>query len=225
MAEDYPEKEFRVSLPTVSTNVSTKKWRAGQPIERIHRPQYSALQFNPGTHSGRGARFSPFKDSTGKNVPTLYGGESSAVALMETLFHDLPIGCMGLNFDMGKPGNHVRSKLIPSIDLALVNITPMTMRRWGITQAELLGSDMTEYPITQKWAERIHHDNPLAKGIQWPSKQHGGKAVMLFGDRIKDSDLEVMIESEAVTESDEVLYALYDLADELDLVLLPQGLE
>ena len=222
MAED---KDVSISSPDISTAVCTKNWKAGRPIERIHGSKYSAKQFNPGINAGAGARFSPFQDSLGNNVPTLYGGESSAVALMETVFHDLPVGCAGLNFALSKLEGRVRSQLVPEVDLPLVDITPMTMRRWGITQALLLGSEVTDYQVTQKWAARIHRDNPEARGIQWPSKQHGGAALMLFGDRMKEGDLRVATESEAVMASKDVMSALFALADELDIALIPKDMQ
>lgn len=40
--------------------------------------------------SGRGdTRFAPFRDETGAVVPTVYGGNSETVALLETVFHNV----------------------------------------------------------------------------------------------------------------------------------------
>jgi hypothetical protein len=37
-----------------------------------------------------GARFSPFPDASGKNVPTFYAGSTEKAAALESVFHDLP---------------------------------------------------------------------------------------------------------------------------------------
>lgn len=95
------------------------------------------------------------------------------------------------------------------------------MKKHGITHGELIGSSPSHYPDTRKWAKKVHDDNPDAKGSQWSSRQHGDKAVMLFGDRIGANDLEVTIDSEPASTSRAVNQELTTLADEMALILLP----
>ncbi len=53
----------------------------------------------------RNARFSPMSNG----VATLYGGENTAVAIMETLFHDLPLHSDGAPFDLRRAEGLVHS--------------------------------------------------------------------------------------------------------------------
>jgi hypothetical protein len=46
---------------------------------------------------------------------------------------------------------------------------------------------------------------------------------MLFGDRIEETQLKVEIESEVINESEKVLDAIEEEADQLGVVLLPAG--
>lgn len=64
---------------------------------------------------------------------------------------------------------------------------------------------------------------PEAQGIQWASKQHGDKAIMLFGDRINITDLDINIDSERASTSVDVNNGLEALAEEMSLVLVPQN--
>lgn len=64
---------------------------------------------------------------------------------------------------------------------------------------------------------------PDVQGLQWSSKQHGDDALMLFGDRIEVTQLKVEIESEVINESEKVLDAIEEEADQLGVILLAAG--
>lgn len=74
----------RVPLPTARVHL----WQAEQPIVRCHSVQMGAAEFNT-TSASR--RFRPVQDSSGSIVPTIYGADSAAGALSETVFHDVPV--------------------------------------------------------------------------------------------------------------------------------------
>ncbi|QOL13586.1 RES family NAD+ phosphorylase [Dickeya dianthicola] len=213
----------KIKTPSKNDNLSASliTWTKGKIIERIHSSQFGATEFNPG--KGK-SRFSPINNSEGKNISTLYGGESLAVALMETVLHDLPTPCEGAPVELFVLDQLTRSQISPKEDIQLVDLTPRFMKKHGITQADLLGSSADNYPETRQWAEKIHADNPEVQGIQWSSKQHGDKAVMLFGDRINTNDLDVTINSELASTSIAVNNDLEILADEMALVLIPKDL-
>ncbi|MEN4741104.1 RES family NAD+ phosphorylase [Pantoea agglomerans] len=101
-----------------------------------------------------------------------------------------------------------------------MDLNPRFMKRHCITQGELLGSTADHYPETQQWAEQIHHSNPDAQGIQWSSRQHGDKALMLFGDRICAEDLDITLNAQPASESADVEHELSALANEMALILL-----
>lgn len=217
MVNTEKESERAIPLPPESVRMKTKQWAKGTPIERLHSVKFSAVQFNPGLGN---ARFSPLKNEDSVNVPTIYGGESLSVAIMETLLHDLPTPCVGIAIDMAKLGYLAHSQIVPLESLTLLDINPRTMKKLGITQAQLLGSSADNYAITQKWASRLYQDNPEAQGLQWPSKQHGGYAIMLFGDRIRKGMLHAVIDTEPAIQSLDVKKALESLVDEMELVLI-----
>ncbi|CAI1136271.1 hypothetical protein [Serratia quinivorans] len=59
----------------------------------------------------------------------------------------------------------------------------------------------------------------------WSSKQHGDSALMLFGDRVKGEQLNVIVESEVIIDSDTVLEVIDEEADQLGIVLIDDGEE
>lgn len=213
----------KITTPAQDDDLSARltPWPKGKPIERIHSVRFGATDFNPGMGN---SRFSPMKDKEGKSVPTMYGGENLAVALAETVLHDLPTPCLGAPVELSALDKLARSRISCEDTLNLVELNPRFMKKHGITQAELLGSSADNYTQTHQWAEKVHHDNPAAHGIQWASKQHGDKAVMLFGDRVNTIQLTVAVDAEAAATSAEVCDELNNLADEMGLVLIPENL-
>lgn len=190
-------------------------WKAQKPIERIHHQAYKGAEFNPGKGN---TRFSPCKDEQGEPIPTIYGGENISVAVMETIYHDVPTGSNNLPFDLGKLDPLVYSQLIPNIDLITVDINMRVLRKWGYEPKDVLLSEAESYPHTQELAGQIYRDNPSAQAITWASKQHGDKAIMLFGDRLKENQLTVSIESQPLWSSNSVIKAVDFLADEMGLI-------
>ncbi|EQB99049.1 RES family NAD+ phosphorylase [Photorhabdus temperata] len=220
MADDKKGLQENIPLPPENTVAKTKKWKAGTPIERIHRTKFKGAEFNPGVGN---ARFSPFKNN-GIFVPTIYGGENIGVAIMETILHDTPLNCSGIPVDLGKLDDLAHSQITPQKDIKYVDINPRILKKWGIIQGQLVESEASDYHITQRWAAKIYHDNPDAQAIQWPSKQHGGKAIVIFGDRVEERDLRVSIESEPAATSKKVNDKLKELADEMELILVPKNI-
>ncbi|EKM0362753.1 RES family NAD+ phosphorylase [Cronobacter turicensis] len=187
-------------------------WPAGKRIVRVHSRQFAGDAFNPGYGN---ARFSPLQRADGRLIPTLYGGIDAEVAIMESLFHDVPKDASGASFDLHKVHDLYISTLTPEAALELANLTPVLLRRWGVTQAALTASSPRLYPQTRLWAAAIHAANPRLHGITWASRQHGGKALMLFGDRIRTLKLH---ESLPLTQG--ALTDIYRLAEEMGLVLI-----
>ncbi|OQV41650.1 hypothetical protein BZ160_07620 [Pantoea vagans] len=198
-------------------SVTLITWPKGKTIDRIHWSQYGATEFNPGKGVGR---FSPITDRSGRIIPTLYGGKTLSVALMETVLHDLPTPCENAPVDLTVLNALAYSQCIPKAEIKLVDLNPRFMKKHGITQGELLGSGADHYPQTQQWAAQIHHSNPEAQGIQWSSRQHGDKALMLFGDRICAEDFDITLDAQPASTSADVERELSALANEMALILL-----
>lgn len=216
---DTDDKDVVVRLlppPKVNLQANVITWRAGKPFYRIHSGQFSATQFNPGMGK---ARFSPMSNG----VPTLYGGVTTGVAVMETLFHDLPHDSFGLPYDLARLQGLVHSVIKPCIDLLLVDLNPRTLRKMGVTRSQLLDSAADQYRFTREYSVAIHQAHPRVHGLQWSSKQHGDAALMLFGDRLESEHLAVEIESECITDSTDVLEVIEEEADLLGIVLIDAG--
>ncbi|MCQ3494490.1 RES family NAD+ phosphorylase [Salmonella enterica subsp. enterica serovar Indiana] len=209
--------ERKVPAPKENLTANFASWAAGKPIYRIHSSRFTATQFNPGLGS---ASFSPMSNG----VPTLYGGVSTGVVIMETLFHDLPVDSAGVPFDLGRLEGKVHSVVKPVLDLNLVDLNPKTLRKMGVKRSELLDSPAEQYVFTQEYSVAIYNAHPDAHGLQWSSRQHGGTALMLFGDRVTPEQLTVETESEPVLASESILALIEEEADQLGIVLIePYG--
>ncbi|TFZ49835.1 RES domain-containing protein [Serratia proteamaculans] len=217
-SRDENDVKRRIRTPVTELQVNFSTWPSGQNIYRIHSICYTAIQFNPGTRGN--ARFSPVYDSRKQRVPTLYGGINTGVAVMETLFHDLPEHTDGVAYDMGNLRGMAHSVIAPKVDLNLVDLNPKTMKKMGVNRAQLLDSTADQYIYTQEYATAIHAAHPAAHGLKWSSRQHGDSALMLFGDRVHPDQLAVISESEVIIDSNRVLDAIDEEADQLGVVLL-----
>ncbi|MDN4625617.1 RES family NAD+ phosphorylase [Erwinia sp. PsM31] len=206
----------KLKPPKSDLAVNLTVWEAGKRIYRIHSAAFRAAQFNPGKGS---ARFSPMING----VATLYGGVSTAVAVMETLFHDLPPDSSGAPYDLARLYGKVHSVIEPRVDLNLVDLNPKTLRKMGVNRASLLDSTADQYIYTREYSLAIYQACPQAHGLQWSSRQHGDTALMLFNDRVKAEQLYTEVESERILDSDSVMTVIELEADQLGIVLLESG--
>jgi hypothetical protein len=76
-------------------DVTLAELKVNSEFIRFHSPAYGGNAFNPNT--GRkmedptaGARFSPFPDLHGVNVPTTHAGSTTQASALESVFHDVP---------------------------------------------------------------------------------------------------------------------------------------
>ncbi len=89
------------------------------------------------------------------------------------------------------------SRLKQTKDLLLIDLTGLHLRKLGVTRAQLLESDETQYEMTSHWAEALHRAVPKAHGMVWVSRQFDtAKSILLFGDRLRSSALENLKHSE-----------------------------
>jgi RES domain len=165
-----------------------KKWRKGQPLHRIHRPAFAANSFNP--CRGGPSRFAPLHQTSGVCVPTMYVGGDFTSALHESLFHDVPMrGTKSVRSSL--LDEFVYSILVPKADLRLADLTSSGLMSMDAPRA-LTECDADGYHETVLWAQAIHRDNPSLAGLFWVSRRYNeGRAMVLFGDRIHTSSLQV----------------------------------
>lgn len=124
--------------------------------------------------------------SAGPVIPTLYAGTTLDCALMETVFHDVPFAAGLKNWSKA---THVTGKvystLILNRNLALIDLSPISLRKLGISRRALIESGSTQYPKTRLWALALHDQFPSAEGLRWTSRQAApDSALVLFEDRL-----------------------------------------
>ncbi|MFF0492559.1 RES family NAD+ phosphorylase [Nocardia sp. NPDC004068] len=165
-------------------------WPQGREMYRGHTRGRSPREFNPGV--GKPGRFSFFADTGGKTVPILYAGNTVDVAIGERLFHDLPLGS-GAVLVSKQYRTVAYSRLAPRRRLRLASLHGDGLRRLGLRNHQLIDTDAIDYPDTVQWAAALHARADLAlDGLIWMSRQFNtGQAVVLFGDRVAASDLDV----------------------------------
>ena len=164
-----------------------ERFAKGSVVYRVHPDVYSpvrgVIRFND---SDRGnARFSPIRDRAGKIIPTLYAGVTYSCALMESVFHDVPIGEGPTTIDPDHLDPLACSEVETLKELLLIDLTSTGLRHFGLKNADLIDTDAITYPLTRAWAEALYERNPDAQGLYWTSRmQNRAQAFMLFGPRV-----------------------------------------
>lgn len=137
---------------------------AGTELVRVHHRRFAPDEFST-------PRRLPFGPPV---VPTLYAARDDATAIVEALFHDVPLGG---DLPRAALGGRVLTRLRATRDLQLIRLVDRA----------LLDAPASDYAHTAEVAERLHDDTPAADGIAWSSRRRPGHdALVLFGDRIVD---------------------------------------
>ena len=168
--------------PAATLDPATTTWSAGRRLFRVHGAS-PANGFNPGY--GRG-RFHPLHDSRGESIPTLYAADEIDGALSESVFRDIT-GSVG-HIHRADLDPLRLSRLVLEVDLRLVDLTGLALRRLGLTRGQLIEAPARSYGKTARWAETLHEACASAHGLMWVSRQlDTARAVVLFGDRVRPS--------------------------------------
>jgi len=156
---------------------------AGSFLHRVHSRRFGAKSFNPG--EGAPTRFAFFGDPV---VPVLYAGDTEDAALSETVLHDVPLtGGQVTDLEFG---GRSCSRLLVRRDLRLASLVGAGPRALRVRAAAVCATDAADYAQTVAWAAAAHAAG--FEGLAYPSRQAPGRrAVVLFGDRVQESDLEV----------------------------------
>ena len=122
----------------------------------------------------------------------LYAADTVGGALSETVFHDVPVRGPAKRIPYSQLQRRVVTSLIASRELTLVDLTSDGLSRLGLTRLQLIESGPRAYPSTAAWARALHDHPPALDGLMWVSRQQDtSRAVVLFGDRVAVSDLDV----------------------------------
>jgi len=175
--------------PHDEIDIEVKTIRAGTPLFRLHAACFLGNQFNKTGHGD--ARFSPlYHRESGVVIPTLYAGETPEVAICEVLFHDVDISLKEIVFEQSRLASIHHTKLVTLEDVTVAVMSPVSVVRMRAGK-KLIHCDAADYALTRAWAEYIHQQHRSVQGLEWPSRQHEGQAWVFFGDRIKQSTLQI----------------------------------
>ena len=215
MAEPFP-------LPGIINDPHTYSLKKGTPLWRVHPSQYAEREFNPGKGN---ARFSPIMDAKGNQIPTIYAGSDIGAAIMETVYHDVPFGQGVKTYDRSRFNGSVISCITSTRDLCLAKLFGPATRNYPSEYGGLTQSDAIHYPSTREWAIALHacvmSQGAQLDGLIWMSRQHSGQqALMLFGDRVSASDLQIIQPLSPITMHPDASVLLEELAAEMGVVLL-----
>ncbi|WP_292156262.1 RES domain-containing protein [Mesorhizobium sp.] len=95
------------------------------------------------------------------------------------------------------------------------------MRKFGIKRHQLFDTEKDRYPEARAWAAAIHAQCLDVQGLCWVSRQDdGGRALILFGDRVADKLLNQAIDSRDITADLDVYSDLLVLADRIGLKIV-----
>jgi hypothetical protein len=167
-------------------------WQAERAFNRIHPLRHHATQFHSASKATVNGRFHFFENADGVVVPVLYGAETIDAAIAEIVFRKVPVRAAPRLLPVEDFAGLALSVITPARPLVLIELLGHGLRRLGLVAEELTSTGAPEYPRTVTWAQRLHEAEPSADGIVWMSRQfNAAQALMLFGDRIEQRELDV----------------------------------
>jgi hypothetical protein len=109
---------------------------------------------------------------------------------MESVFRDVPYRTGFKHIDSKRLEGRVCSTLLFQTDFELLDLSKVALRGLGIPPRQLIDTTKAHYPRTRGWAEQVYAAHPQIQGFLWSSRQDDrALAVVLFGSRVKASDL------------------------------------
>ena len=143
---------------------------------------------------------------------------------METVFHDVPFTA---GPKMVSKATHLAGKVYSGLtltrDLQLIDLSPISLRKLGISRKQLIESDGSEYSGTRAWALALHDQFPGAEGLLWTSRQAApAEAIVLFEDRLSTPPMNVAGSTTELLLSDgSAISPVLSLAVRMDVLLTP----
>jgi hypothetical protein len=143
-----------------------------------YRAKYWPGVFNPGYGD---TRFAPLHAAGGSPVPTLYGGVTKTVALLESVFHEVHVvgaRLISRAIDLAPRG---LVELSPAAPLSFVDLSDAALVGLGIVRPDgkaareqLVATGPAHYRCTRLWGEHLHAvgeiNGDLPMGIRWQSR-------------------------------------------------------
>jgi hypothetical protein len=206
----------RVPRPPADLDPLIECWTAGRVIVRCHPPSYHEREFNPTTDL---ARFRPLVHAE-SIVPTLYGADDLPGALSESVFHDVPVRGPNRRIPRSRLNRWAWCEVAPTRELRLVSLHGTGLKRVQVTHAELIECPAAHYAETVQWADALYDVAAAPDGLCWRSRQHNDSlALMLFGTRVAEDDLEVVRRAESLA-GGRGADAVFDFAEEAGITVV-----
>jgi hypothetical protein len=204
--------------PAASLQGTLIEWGGGKTLYRVHHERYQGDAFNPTRHGN--ARFRPLVDRSANVIPTLYAGSTLDCALMETVFHSVPYKPGFKRLSLSILDGQVNSALTLKRPLRLIDLGTIALHKLGIKRTQLIDTTEVHYPRTRRWAQAFYEQFPKAQGLRWTSRQDDhAHAVVLFGNRIKPSDLSTKSDLMPLITDGKAILPVLDLAIRLGVIL------
>lgn len=152
----------------------------------------------------------------------MYGGDTMACALMESVFHDVPHTAGFKSFDKSKLDNQVHSCIKLEQPVVVADLASVPLRKLGVSRKHLIDSEKNQYPATRLWAAALHDQFPDLQGLSWMSRQDDRtRATMLFGDRVPDGALSPVEEPRPLLDDSVNYDAVLDVAEQIGVNIVP----
>lgn len=172
---------------------------------------YPPNSFNPNmgkdwTIATDGARFNPFPDTAGDNVPTIYAATTYEAAALESVFHQVPhIQTPEVMRSQVEAWEYCELRTLR--DFRVVRLTNPQLRQLkvprrseSLREDELIHSPASQYPATRTWAKLLHDHIPALDGLAWrPRLASHGEAYVFFGDRCGAGDFAIVTAPTSLT--------------------------
>ena len=173
---------------------------AGTVLHRTHARAYRPAEFNP--CQGQPTRFAPFNDPASQCVPTLYAATTREAAAFKSIFHDIEANAAFKTVRLDVITARSVSQIAPKRDLCLAALFTPDLKAWGLQRSDLIDTPKSAYQHTALWAQAIHRTHRDIDGLIWTSRQcDPERCVILFGDRIAETDFEVLQRQEVAADA------------------------
>ncbi|MFC3656110.1 RES domain-containing protein [Xanthomonas hyacinthi] len=137
-------------------------------------------------------RFAPINLPDGSAAHTYYVASTARAAIMESVFHDVPLSPPGHLSVSSLAGYHL-VKLRLANSLSYVSFHSQFLPALGLTRTELIESMPAFYRNTRPWAEAAFAQRPEAQAIGYGSRLHdSSRCLTLVKQRLLDPPFEVL---------------------------------
>ncbi len=135
-------------------------------------------------------------------MPTLYAASSREAAAYESIFHDIEADAAFKTVRLDIVTSRSVSLIAPKRDLRVASLFTPDLKAWRLRRTDLIDTPKSTYDQTVFWAQAIHCAHAGADGLIWTSRQcDPERCVVLFGDRVAETDFDVLERLEVATDA------------------------